>query len=159
MARSWPSGAKSAVKLRWRELELHRPDRFGVGANYAGQFRRTNDLDCRITKPFDKELKSSDLHDNLVNDNVAARSLRVAIRELGRRRVNVSIIRSPVKRRATNCPLSIFCRYRRLLPIREMQRTGVFGMKGEDPSGVGYSALSASSDVRSTTTLLEDNGR
>jgi hypothetical protein len=105
-----------------------------------------------------KELKPSDLHDSLVKGTSLQLGLyALAIRELGAAEVGVSIISLAVKNVAPQLSVVDLASQTDIFAdLAEMQRTGIFGMKGEIRPAFGYSARYPLATLPIDTDVLED---
>ena len=105
-----------------------------------------------------KELKSSDLHDNLVKGTTLQLGLyALALRELGAAEVDVSILSLAVKSVAPQLSVAALTDHTNVFAdLAEMQRTGVFGMKGEVRPAFGYSAPYPLATLAIDNDVLED---
>jgi ATP-dependent helicase/DNAse subunit B len=106
----------------------------------------------------DRELKTSDLHDNLVKGTSLQLGLyALAIRELGATEVSVSIISLKVKNVAPQLSVDDLAPHTDVFAdLAEMQRTGIFGMKGEIRPAFGYSAPYPLATLPIDNDILED---
>jgi hypothetical protein len=105
-----------------------------------------------------KELKTSDLHDNLVKGTTLQLGLyALATRERGAAEVSVSIISLAVKNVAPQLSVADLAPHTDVFAdLAEMQRTGVFGMKGEIRPAFGYSAPYPLATLQIDNDILED---
>jgi hypothetical protein len=143
MATELAVGREGAVKIAdGVELELHGQVDLVLAQNdivsFAGQKIWIVDYKTGSTR----ELKTSDLHDNLVKGTTLQLDLyALAIRELGAAEVSVSIISLAVKNVAPQLSVADLTPHTDVFAdLAEMQRTGVFGMKGEIRPAFGYGA-------------------
>jgi hypothetical protein len=106
----------------------------------------------------DKELKTTDLHDNLVRGTSLQLGLyALAMRELGAAEVSVSIISLKVKNVAPQLSVDDLAPHTDVFAdLSEMQRTGIFGMKGEIRPAFGYSAPYPLATLPIDNDILED---
>jgi PD-(D/E)XK nuclease superfamily len=106
----------------------------------------------------DRELKTSDLHDNLVRGTSLQLGLyALAMRELGAAEVSVSIISLKVKNVAPQLSVDDLAPHTDVFAdLAEMQRTGIFGMKGEIRPAFGYSAPYPLATLPIDNDILED---
>ncbi len=106
----------------------------------------------------DRELKTSDLHDNLVRGTSLQLGLyALAMRELGAGEVSVSIISLKVKNVAPQLSVDDLAPHTDVFAdLAEMQRTGIFGMKGEIRPAFGYSAPYPLATLPIDNDILED---
>jgi hypothetical protein len=140
-----------ALQLRGQvDLVLAQND----AASFAGQKIWIVDYKTGSTK----ELKSSDLHDNLVKGTTLQLGLyALAMRELGATEVSVSIISLAVKNVAPQLSVVDLAPHTNVFAdLAEMQRTGVFGMKGEIRPAFGYSAPYPLATLSIDNDILED---
>jgi len=165
-ARGWgwiatelPVGRAGAVKVADEvELQLHGQVDLVLAqndaANFAGQKIWIVDYKTGSTK----ELKSSDLHDNLVKGTTLQLGLyALAMRELGAAEVSVSIISLAVKNVATQLSVVDLEPHTNVFAdLAEMQRTGVFGMKGEIRPAFGYRAPYPLATLPIDNDIMED---
>ena len=152
-------GRDGAVKIADDvELKLHGQIDLVLAQNDAASFAGQKVWVVDYKTNSTRELKTSDLHDNLVKGTTLQLGLyALAIRELGAAEVSASIISLRVKN--VEPQLSVVD----LLPhtdvfadLAEMQRTGVFGMKGEIRPAFGYSAPYPLATMTIDNDILED---
>ena len=107
---------------------------------------------------FAKELKLSDLHDSLVKGAALQLGLyALAMRELGAAEIGVSILSLFVKSVAPQLTILDLEPHRNVFAdLATMQRTGVFGMKGEIRPAFGYSANYPLATLQIDNDILED---
>ena len=105
-----------------------------------------------------KELKTSDLHDSLVKGTTLQLGLyALAMRELGATEVSVSIISLAVKNVAPQLSVVDLVPHTDIFAdLAKMQRTGIFGMKGEIRPAFGYSATYPLATLPIDNDILED---
>jgi PD-(D/E)XK nuclease superfamily len=159
MATEVAVGREGAVKIAdGVELELHGQIDLVLAqkdaASFAGQKIWIVDYKTGSTK----ELKSSDLHDNLVKGTTLQLGLyALAMRELGAAEVSVSIISLAVKNVAPQLSVVDLAPHADVFAdLAEMQHTGVFGMKGEIRPAFGYSAPYPLATLQIDNDILED---
>jgi hypothetical protein len=123
-------------------------------ASFAGQKIWIVDYKTNSTR----ELKTSDLHDNLVKGTTLQLGLyALAMRERGAAEVSVSIISLAVKNVAPQLSVADLAAHTDVFAdLAEMQRTGVFGMKGEIRPAFGYSAPYPLATLQIDNDILED---
>jgi PD-(D/E)XK nuclease superfamily len=123
-------------------------------ANFAGQKIWIVDYKTNSTK----ELKTSDLHDNLVKGTTLQLGLyALAMRELGAAEVSVSIISLAVKNVSPQLAVVDLTPHTDVFSdLAKMQRTGIFGMKGEIRPAFGYSAPYPIATLPIDNDILED---
>lgn len=159
MAAELPVGREGAVKigddiaLQMRgqiDLVLAQND----AASFAGQKIWIVDYKTGSTK----ELKASDLHDNLVRGTTLQLGLySLAMRELGAAEVSVSILSLAVKNVAPQLSVVDLAPHTDVFAdLAEMQRTGIFGMKGEIRPAFGYGAPYPLATLSIDNDILED---
>ncbi|MEY2440201.1 MAG: hypothetical protein QOI34_1586, partial [Verrucomicrobiota bacterium] len=122
--------------------------------NFAGQKIWIVDYKTGSTK----ELKTSDLHDNLVKGITLQLGLySLAMRELGAAEVGASILSLTVKYVAPQLSVADLAPHTDIFAnLAEMQRSGVFGMKGEIRPAFGYGAAYPLATLPIDTDILED---
>jgi hypothetical protein len=105
-----------------------------------------------------KELKASDLHDNLVKGTTLQLGLyALALRDRGAADISVSIIALAVKNVAPQLSVLDLAPHIDLFrDLAEMQRTGIFGMKGEIRPAFGYSTPYPLATLQIDNDILED---
>jgi hypothetical protein len=159
MATELPVGRGGAVKIA-HDVELHLRGQIDLvlaqtdAASFAGQTIWIVDYKTGSTK----ELKSSDLHDNLVKGTSLQLSLyALAMRELGAAEVSVSIISLTVKNVAPQLSVDDLAPHTDVFgDLAQMQRTGIFGMKGEIRPAFGYSTPYPLATLPTDNDILED---
>jgi hypothetical protein len=159
MATELAVGRAGAVKIAdGVELELHGQVDLVLAqddaVSFAGQKIWIVDYKTNSTK----ELKTSDLHDNLVKGTTLQLGLyALAMRELGAAEVSVSIISLAVKNVAPQLSVVDLAPHTDVFAdLAEMQRTGVFGMKGEIRPAFGYSMPYPLATLQIDNDILED---
>jgi len=159
MATELPVGREGAVRIADEvELELHGQVDVVLAqndaANLAGQTIWIVDYKTGSTK----ELNGSDLHDNLVKGTTLQLGLyALAMRQLGAAEVSVSILSLAVKDIAPQLSLVDLAPHTSIFAnLAEMQRTGVFGMKGEIRPAFGYSSPYPLATLPIDSDILED---
>jgi len=161
IATELPVGREGAVKIAGEvELQLHGQVDLVLAQNDAASFAGQKIWIVDYKTGSTKELKSSDLHDNLVKGTSLQLGLyALAMRELDAAEVSVSIISLAVKNVATQLSVVDLEPHTNVFAdLAEMQRTGVFGMKGEIRPAFGYSTPIRSQRCQSTTTSWKTNG-
>ena len=159
MATEVAVGREAAVKIAdGVELELHGQIDLALAQNDADSFAGQKIWVVDYKTGSTKELKSSDLHDNLVKGTTLQLGLyALAMRELGAAEVSVSIISLVVKNVAPQLSVVDLAAHTDVFgDLAEMQRTGVFGMKGEIRPAFGYSALYPLATLQIDNDILED---
>jgi hypothetical protein len=159
MATELAVGREGAVKIAdGVELELRGQVDLVLAqkdaASFAGQKIWIVDYKTNSTR----ELKTSDLHDNLVKGTTLQLGLyALAMRELGAAEVGVSIISLEVKHIEPQLFVVDLAPHTDVFAnLAEMQRTGVFGMKGEIRPAFGYSASYPLATLQIDNDILED---
>jgi hypothetical protein len=159
MATEVAVGCEGAVKIAdGVDLKLHGQIDLVLAQNdedsFAGQKIWVVDYKTGSTK----ELKASDLHDNLVKGATLQLGLyALAMRDLRAAEVSVSIISLVVKNIAPQLSIVDLAAHTDVFAdLAEMQRTGVFGMKGEIRPAFGYSALYPLATLQIDNDILED---
>ncbi|HEX9281988.1 MAG TPA: PD-(D/E)XK nuclease family protein [Candidatus Udaeobacter sp.] len=152
-------GCKGAVKIAdGVELELHGQIDLVLAQNDAPSFAGQTIWIVDYKTGSNRELKTSDLHDNLVKGTTLQLGLyALAMRELGAAEVSVSIISLAVKNVAPQLSVVDLAPHTDVFAdLAEMQRTGVFGMKGEIRPAFGYSAPYPLATLPIDNDILED---
>src|SRR6266481_5812259 len=135
-------GREGAVKIAdGVELELHGQIDLVLAQDEAGSFAGQKIWIVDYKTGSTKELKPSDLHDNLVKGTTLQLGLyALAVCELGAAEVSVSIISLAVKNVEPQLSVADLAPHTDVFAdLAEMQRTGIFGMKGEIRPAFGYS--------------------
>jgi PD-(D/E)XK nuclease superfamily len=140
------------------ELELHGQIDLVLAQNDAASFAGQKIWIVDYKTGSAKELKTSDLHDNLVKGTTLQLGLyALAMRELGAAQVSVSIISLAVKNVAPQLSVVDLAPHTDVFAdLAEMQLTGVFGMKGEIRQAFGYSAPYPLATLPIDNDILED---
>src|SRR5207248_5113233 len=152
-------GRKGAVKIAdGGELELHGQIDLVLVQNDASSFAGERIWIVDYKTGSARELKTSDLHDSLVKGTTLQLGLyALAMRELGAAEVSVSIISLAVKNVAPQLSVSDLESHTDVFAdLAEMQRTGVFGMKGEIRPAFGFSASYPLATLQIDNDILED---
>jgi len=105
-----------------------------------------------------KELKLSDLHDSLVKGTALQLGLyALAMRDQGAAEIGVSILSLVVKTVAPQLTILDLEPHRNVFAdLASMQRTGIFGMKGEIRPAFGYRATYPLATLQIDSDILED---
>jgi len=159
MATELALGREGAVKIaNGVDLELHGQVDLVLAQNDAGSFAGQKIWIVDYKTGSTKELKTSDLHDNLVKGTTLQLGLyALAMRELGAAEVSVSIISLAVKNVAPQLSVVDLAPHTDVFAeLAEMQRTGVFGMKGEIRPAFGYSTPYPLATLQIDNDILED---
>lgn len=159
MAAELPIGRAGAVKIA-DDIEIQLRGQIDLvlaqanSADFAGQNIWIIDYKTNATK----ELKRTDLHDNLVKGGVLQLGLySLAIRALGAAEVWASILSFAVKNVAPQLPVTDLATQTEVFSdLAYMQRTGVFGMKGEIRPSFGYGAPYPLATLPIDPDILED---
>src|SRR5882762_2425375 len=140
------------------ELELHGQIDLALAQNDADSFAGQKIWVVDYKTGSTKELKASDLHDNLVKGTTLQLGLyALAMRELGAAEVGVSILSLAVKNVAPQLSLVDLAPHTNIFAnLAEMQCTGVFGMEGEIRPAFGYSAPYPLATLQIDNDILED---
>src|ERR1700730_4878131 len=159
MAAEFPIGREGEVKvadnislqLRGRIDLILSPTEM---SSFAGQTIWIVDYKTNSTK----ELKDSDLHDKLVKGDTLQLGLyALAVRELGAAQVGASFISAAVRNVVPQLPVTALDQHTNVFAdLMEMQRTGIFGMKGEIRPPFGYSAPYPLATLPIDNDVLED---
>jgi hypothetical protein len=159
MATELAVGRKGAVKIAdGVELELHGQIDLVLAQDEAGSFAGQKIWIVDYKTGSTRELKTSDLHDNLVKGTALQLGLyALAMRELGAAEVSVSIISLAVKNVAPQLSVVDLAPNTDVFgDLAEMQRTGVFGIKGEIRPAFGYSPPYPLATLQIDNDILED---
>src|SRR6184192_2603827 len=159
MATELPIGRDGAVKIAdGVELELHGQIDLVLAQNDAPNFAAQSIWIVDYKTGSTKELKTSDLHDSLVKGTTLQLGLyALAIRELGAAEVSASIISLVAKNVAPQLSVIDLAPHTDVFAnLAEMQRTGVFGMKGEIRPAFGYSVPYPLATLAIDNDILED---
>src|SRR6266481_2252652 len=159
MATELAVGREGAVKIAdGAELELHGQVDLVLAQNDAPSLAGQKIWIVDYKTGAARELKTSDLHDNLVKGTALQLGLyALAMRELGAAEVGVSIISLVVKNVAPQLSVVDLAAHTDVFgDLAEMQRTGVFGMKGEIRPTFGYSAFYPLATLQIDNDILED---
>lgn len=140
------------------ELQLHGQIDLVLARNNSTEFAGEDVWIVDYKTGFAKELKLSDLHDSLVKGTALQLGLyALAMRELGAAEVSVSIVSLVVKSVAPQLTILDLEPHRNVFAdLATMQRTGIFGMKGEIRSAFGYSARYPLATLQIDNDILED---
>jgi hypothetical protein len=159
MATELSVGGEGAVKIAdGVELKLRGQIDLMLAQNDAASFAGQKIWIVDYKTGSTKELKTSDLHDNLVKGTTLQLGLyALAMRERGAAEVSVSIISLAVKNVAPQLSVGDLAPHTDVFgDLAEMQRTGVFGMKGEIRPAFGYSAPYPLATLQIDNDILED---
>jgi hypothetical protein len=159
MATEVAVGREGAVKIAdGVELELHGQIDLVLAQNDAASFAGQKIWIVDYKTASTRELKASDLHDNLVRGTTLQLGLyALAMRERGAAEVSVSIISLAVKNVAPQLSVADLAPHTDVFAdLAQMQRTGVFGMKGDIRPAFGYSAPYPFATLQIDNDILED---
>jgi hypothetical protein len=159
MATELAVGREGAVKIAdGVELQLHGQIDLVLAQNDAPSFAGQTIWIVDYKTCSTRELKTSDLHDNLVKGTTLQLGLyALAMRELGAAEVGVSIISLTVKNVAPQLSVDDLAPHTDVFAdLAEMQRTGIFAMKGEIRPAFGYSAPYPLATLPIDNDILED---
>jgi hypothetical protein len=159
MATELSVGREGAVKIAdGVELELHGQIDLVLAQNDAASFAGQKIWIVDYKTGSTRELKASDLHDNLVRGTTLQLGLyALAMRERGAAEVSVSIISLAVKNVASQLSVADLAPHTDVFAdLAQMQRTGVFGMKGDIRPAFGNSAPYPSATLQIDNDILED---
>jgi hypothetical protein len=159
MATEFPVGREGPVRIG-DSVELHLRGQIDLilsqndSPDFAGEKLWVVDYKTGSTK----KLSTGDLHDTLVKGTTLQLGLySLALREMGAAEVGASILSSAVRQVAPQMAVT------ELLPhtdifgdLAEMQRTGIFGMKGELRATYGQSATYPLATLPIDPDILED---
>jgi ATP-dependent helicase/DNAse subunit B len=152
-------GREGAVKIaEGVELKLHGQIDLVLAKDNASGFAGEKIWIVDYKTGSSKELKTYDLHDSLVKGTTLQLGLyALAVRQLGADEVNVSIISLIVKNVAPQLSVADLAPHTNVFAdLAEMQRTGIFGMKGEIRPAFGYSAPYPLATLPIDNDVLED---
>ncbi len=140
------------------QLELHGQIDLVLAQNDAASFAGQKIWIVDYKTGSTKELKASDLHDNLVKGTTLQLGLyALVMRELGATEVSVSIISLAVKNVEPQLSVVDLAPHTDVFAdLAKMQYTGVFGMKGEIRPAFGYSAPYPLATLQIDNDILED---
>ena len=159
MATEFAVGREGAIKIEdGVELQLRGKIDLVLAQNDASSFGGQKIWIVDYKTGSDRELKTSDLHDNLVKGTTLQLGLyALAMRGLGAAEVSVSIISLVVKNVAPQLSVDDLVPHTDVFAdLAEMQRTGIFGMKGEIRPAFGYSAPYPLATLPIDNDILED---
>src|SRR6266516_1548348 len=159
MAAELPIGRDGAVKIAdGVELQLRGQIDLVLAQNDSADFTGQKIWIVDYKTGSTKELKSSDLHDSLVKGTALQLGLySLAMRELGAAEVSVSVLSLAVKNVGPQLSVVDLTPHTNVFAdLAEMQRTGVFGMKGEIRPAFGYSAPYPLATLQIDNDILED---
>jgi len=152
-------GREGTVKIAdGVELDLHGQIDLVLAQNDASSFAGEGIWIVDYKTGSTKELKTTDLHDNLVKGTTLQLGLyALTMRELGAAEVSVSIISLAVKNVAPQLSVVDLAPHTDVFAdLAEMQRTGIFGMKGEIRPAFGYSSPYPLATLPIDNDILED---
>jgi hypothetical protein len=152
-------GRDGAVKIAGGvELELHGQIDLLLAQNDAASLAGQEIWIVDYKTGSNRELQASDLHDSLVKGTTLQLGLyALAIRQLGAVEVSASIVSLAVKNVAPQLSVIDLAPHTDVFAdLAEMQRTGVFGMKGEIRPAFGYSPAYPLATLAIDNDILED---
>ena len=159
MATELAVGDKGPIKIAdGVELRLHGQIDLVLAENDASSFAGETIWIVDYKTGATRELKTSDLHDSLVKGTTLQLGLyALALRQLGADEVSVSIISLAVKNVAPQFSVAELAPHTDIFAdLAQMQRTGIFGMKGEIRPAFGYSAPYPIATLPVDNDILED---
>src|SRR5213595_708417 len=159
MATELPIGRDGAVKIAdGVELQVRGQIDLVLAQNDSSDFTGRKIWIVDYKTGSTKELKSSDLHDSLVKGTALQLGLySLATRELGAAEVSASIPSLAVKHVGPQLSIVDLAPHTDVFAdLAEMQRTGIFGMKGEVRPAFGYSAPYPLATLQIDNDILED---
>jgi hypothetical protein len=159
MATELSVGREGPVKIAdGVQLELHGQIDLVLAQNDAASFAGQKIWIVDYKTGSTRELKASDLHDSLVKGTTLQLGLyALAMRERGATEVSVSILSLAVKSVAPQLSVADLAPHTDVFAdLAEMQRTGVFGMKGDIRPAFGYSAPYPFATLQIDNDILED---
>jgi hypothetical protein len=159
MATEFRVGREGAVKIaNGVQLELHGQIDLVLAQNDATSFTGQKIWIVDYKTGSTKELRASDLHDSLVKGTTLQFGLyALAIRERGATEVSVSVISFAVKNVAPQLFIPDLAPHTDIFrDLAEMQRTGIFGMKGEIRPAFGRSTPYPLATLQIDSDTLED---
>jgi hypothetical protein len=159
MATELAVGRDGAVKITdGVELQLHGRIDLVLAQNDASSFAGERIWIVDYKTNSIRELKTSDLHDSLVKGTTLQLGLyALAIRELGAAEVSASIVSLAVKNVGPQLSVSDLTPHTDVFAdLAKMQRSGVFGMKGEIRPAFGYSTPYPLATLPIDNDILED---
>jgi hypothetical protein len=159
MATELSVGREGPVKIAdVVQLELHGQIDLVLAQNDAASFAGQKIWIIDYKTGSTRELKASDLHDNLVKGTTLQLGLyALAMRERGAAEVSVSILSLAVKNVAPQLSVADLAPHTDVFAdLAEMQRTGIFGMKGDIRPAFGYIAPYPFATLQIDNDILED---
>jgi PD-(D/E)XK nuclease superfamily len=159
MATELAVGREGAVKIAdGVELNLHGQIDLVLTKKDASSFTGAEIWVVDYKTGSTRELKTSDLHDSLVKGTTLQLGLYVlAIGELGAAEVSASIVSLVVKNVTPQLSVNDLAPHTDVFAdLSEMQRTGIFGMKGEIRPAFGYSQPYPLATLAIDNDILED---
>jgi PD-(D/E)XK nuclease superfamily len=159
MATELPVGRANAVKIAdGVELQLRGQIDLVLAEEEAVSFSGQKIWIVDYKTGSTKELKTSDLHDSLVKGITLQLGLyALAMRELGAAEVSMSIISLAVKNVTPQLAVADLAPHMHIFAdLAQMQRTGIFGMKGEIRPLFGYSPRYPLATLPIDNDILED---
>lgn len=159
MAAEFPIGREGAVKIADEvELQLRGQIDLILAQNDAADFAGQNIWIVDYKTGSTKKLNTGDLHDTLIKGTTLQLGLyALAMRERGAAKVSASILSAAVKDVAPQMEVTELEPHKNIFAdLAAMQRTGVFGMKGEVRAAYGYNAPYPLATLPIDPDVLED---
>ena len=159
MAAEFPIGREGAVKIADEvELQLRGQIDLVLAQNDAPDFVGQKIWIVDYKTGSTKKLSTGELHDTLIKGTTLQLGLyALALRERGAAEVSASILSSAVKDVAPQLAVTELASHTNIFAdLADMQRTGVFGMKGEVRAAFGYSATYPLATLPIDPDVLED---
>ncbi|MDQ2919986.1 MAG: PD-(D/E)XK nuclease family protein, partial [Verrucomicrobiota bacterium] len=159
MAAEFPIGRDGAVKItKAVELQLRGQIDLILAQNDAVDFTGQTIWIVDYKTGSTRKLNTGDLHDTLIEGTTLQLGLyALAMRERGATEVKASILSTAVKDVAPQLDAIELAAHTSIFAdLAEMQRTGVFGMKGEVRAAYGYSTSYPLATLPTDPDVLED---
>jgi len=159
MATELPIGRDGAVKISDDiEIQLRGQIDLLLAQNDSADFTGQKIWIIDYKTSAAKELKRTDLHDNLVKGGTLQLGLySLAIQALGAAEVWASIVSFAVKNVAPQLPVADLAPHTDVFAdLAEMQRTGIFGTKGEIRPNFGFGPTYPLATLQIDPDILED---
>ena len=159
MATELPIGRDGPIQI-FESLKLHFRGQIDLvlAQNDSSSFEGQNIWIIDYKTNSTRELRPTDLHDSLVKGTTLQLGLySLAIQALGAAGVNASIVSRAVKAVAPQLSAADLAAHSNVFAdLAEMQRTGIFGMKGEIRPAFGYSSPYPLATLQVDPDILED---
>jgi hypothetical protein len=159
MAAELPIGRDGSVKIAdGIELQLHGRVDLLLSKNDSPDLNGQDIWIVDYKTNSSRELKKTDLHDTLVKGtNLQVGLYSLAVRALGAAEVGASIVSLGVKNVAPQLSVSELAPHTNIFAdLAEMQRTGIFGMKGDIRPAFGYGVPYPLATLQVDPDILED---